>query len=94
MDVLALLVQGNSTKQICRELCLAEGTIKVHTTAILRALDAASRTQAICALTRLGVSLSALAALRSARLARASVGRVGDGSAGTVRLMTGALGAG
>ncbi len=31
IDVLALLVQGNSTKEICRALNLAEGTIKVHT---------------------------------------------------------------
>jgi DNA-binding NarL/FixJ family response regulator len=64
LDVLALLVQGNSTKQMCRALNLAEGTIKVHTAAILRALNAASRTQAICALTRLGISLSSLMSRR------------------------------
>jgi DNA-binding NarL/FixJ family response regulator len=69
IDVLALLVQGNSTKEICRALNLAEGTIKVHTTAILRALNAASRTQAICALTRLGISLSSLVSMRPARAA-------------------------
>lgn len=67
LDVLALLVQGNSTKEICRALNLAEGTIKVHTGAILRALNAASRTQAICALTRLGVSLTSLMSLQPAR---------------------------
>ncbi len=60
-------MQGNSTKEICRALNLAEGTIKVHTTAILRALNAASRTQAICALTRLGISLSSLVSMRPAR---------------------------
>lgn len=49
-DVLKLMVQGQSNKQICRALGLAETTVKIHVTAILRALNVASRTQAIVAI--------------------------------------------
>jgi len=93
LDVLALLVQGNSTKQICRALNLAEGTIKVHTAAILRALNAASRTQAICALTRLGISLSALIALRPTRVPMQppSAARSSETPAAAMRFMSGVL---
>lgn len=48
-EVLALLVQGKSNKLICRELQLAEPTVKNHITAILKALKVSSRTQAIVA---------------------------------------------
>jgi DNA-binding NarL/FixJ family response regulator len=48
-DVLALLVQGKSNKLICRELQLAEPTVKNHITAILKALKVSSRTEAIVA---------------------------------------------
>lgn len=56
-DVLALLVQGKPNKIICRELDLAEGTVKTHITAILRALGVNNRTQALFALSRMGVQL-------------------------------------
>jgi DNA-binding NarL/FixJ family response regulator len=48
-EVLALLVQGKSNKIICRELQLAEPTVKNHITAILKALKVSSRTEAIVA---------------------------------------------
>jgi DNA-binding NarL/FixJ family response regulator len=48
-EVLALLVQGKSNKLICRELQLAEPTVKNHITAILKALKVSSRTEAIVA---------------------------------------------
>lgn len=54
-DVMRLLVQGRSNKAICRELGLAEGTVKIHVTAILRALHVGSRAEAIVALNRLGL---------------------------------------
>jgi DNA-binding NarL/FixJ family response regulator len=45
-DVLALLMQGKSNKQICRTLDLAEPTVKNHVTAILKALKVTNRTEA------------------------------------------------
>jgi DNA-binding NarL/FixJ family response regulator len=55
MDVLALMVQGKPNKLICRELDLAEGTVKCHVSAILRALEVGSRTQAALKAARLGL---------------------------------------
>jgi len=54
LDVLARLLEGKSNKQICRELDLAEATVKVHVRAILRALNANSRTEAVVAASKLG----------------------------------------
>jgi len=54
-EVLALMVQGKSNKLICRELGLAEATVKIHVTAILRALKVSSRAQAIVAINQLGL---------------------------------------
>ena len=59
-EVLALLIQGKPNKIICRELSLAEGTVKIHVTAILRALGVANRTQAVIAVSRLGLKLGGL----------------------------------
>lgn len=56
-DVLALLMQGMPNKTICRELALAEGTVKTHTAAIYRALGVTNRTQAVYAMSRLGADL-------------------------------------
>ena len=58
-EVLALLVQGKPNKLICRNLNLAEGTVKIHISAILRALNVANRTQAVVAVGKLGLKLSA-----------------------------------
>jgi DNA-binding NarL/FixJ family response regulator len=59
--VLALIIEGKPNKLICRELDLAEGTVKTHISAILRALDVANRTQAVYKLATLGVRIPALA---------------------------------
>jgi len=56
-QVLALVVQGKPNKIICRELNLAEGTVKIHVTAILKALGVTNRTQAVIAVGRLGLKL-------------------------------------
>lgn len=56
-EVLALMVQGKSNKLICRELNLAEGTIKIHVTAILKALNVDNRTQAVIEVGRLDLAL-------------------------------------
>jgi DNA-binding NarL/FixJ family response regulator len=54
-EVLALVVQGKPNKIICRELNLAEGTVKIHVTAILKALGVTNRTQAVIAVGKLGL---------------------------------------
>jgi DNA-binding NarL/FixJ family response regulator len=56
-EVLELMLQGMPNKLICRELRLAEGTVKIHVTAILKALNVANRTQAVLAASRLGLRL-------------------------------------
>ncbi|MDP4302661.1 response regulator [Leptothrix discophora] len=57
LEVLALLMQGKNNKLICRALDLAEPTVKNHVSAILRALGVGSRTEAVLAVTRLGLTL-------------------------------------
>ncbi len=57
LDVLALLVQGKPNKVICRELGLAEGTVKAHTAAIFRALRVSNRTEAGFAVNCLGIQI-------------------------------------
>jgi DNA-binding NarL/FixJ family response regulator len=63
-DVLKLLVQGKPNKLICRDLKLSEGTVKVHVSAILKALHVHSRTQAVAELARRGISVETLAVRR------------------------------
>ena len=53
-DVLALMMQGNSNKVICRTLNLAEPTVKNHVSAILKALNVTTRTEAVIAVGELG----------------------------------------
>lgn len=55
MDVLILMMQGKSNKAICRVLGLAEPTVKNHVTAILKALKASNRTEAVIAAGALGL---------------------------------------
>jgi DNA-binding NarL/FixJ family response regulator len=57
MEVLALMMQGKSNKAISRVLDLAEPTVKIHVSAILKALKAANRTEAVIAATALGVGV-------------------------------------
>jgi len=56
-DVMLLLVQGKPNKMICRDLRLSEGTVKVHVSAILKALNVHSRSQAIVELARRGIDI-------------------------------------
>lgn len=55
-EVLALLGQGKSNKEIARVLQLAEGTVKLHVTAILKALNVNNRTRAVVAASQLGLT--------------------------------------
>ncbi len=55
-QVLHCLVQGLANKEICRVLGLAEATVKIHVSAILKALRVTSRTQAVIRATQLGLT--------------------------------------
>ena len=59
LDVLALIMQGQSNKTICRILRLAEPTVKNHVSAILKALNVGSRTEAVVRVGALGWQLPA-----------------------------------
>lgn len=55
LEVLRLIVEGKSNKEIARTLHLAHATVKVHLAAIFRALEVENRTQAAIAAERLGL---------------------------------------
>jgi DNA-binding NarL/FixJ family response regulator len=58
-EVLYLILQGKPIKLISRELNVGEATIKGHVSAVLRALNVTTRTQAIVAAHRLGLVFEA-----------------------------------
>jgi DNA-binding NarL/FixJ family response regulator len=55
LDVLHCLLRGEPNKMIARELGLTEGTVKIHIAAILRALHARNRTEAVVRARSLGI---------------------------------------
>jgi len=57
MEVLALVMEGKSNKVISRALGLAEHTVKNHMTAIFKALQVTSRTEAVIAVGKLNRDL-------------------------------------
>lgn len=52
-EILDLVVQGNSNKQICRRLGIAEGTVKNHLHTLFRQLGVRNRTEAAMKLSQL-----------------------------------------
>lgn len=57
-QVLALMVRGLSNRDIAEQLELSEGTVKIHATAVFKALGVGSRTQALVAVARYGIDFS------------------------------------
>lgn len=55
IEVLELMARGLPNKSIANTLNLAEGTVKLHVAAILRALGVGNRTQAVMEASRLGL---------------------------------------
>ena len=55
-EVLELMCEGNTNKMIARVLDLTEGTVKLHVRAILQALGASNRTQAVSIAKREGLN--------------------------------------
>ena len=58
-EVLALVVAGLPNKLIARRLDIAESTVKIHVSAILRELRVTSRTLALIAVARSGMRIAA-----------------------------------
>ncbi len=58
IDVFLLLLQGMSNKQICRQINVAEATVKIHVRGILRSLTVNSRSEAIVKAAQLGLQTS------------------------------------
>jgi DNA-binding NarL/FixJ family response regulator len=58
-EVLYHILQGKPAKLICRELGLSASTVKSHTSAVLRALNVTTRTQAVVAAGKLGLKFNA-----------------------------------
>lgn len=56
IEVLQLLAQGKSNRQIADDLHLTEGTVKIHAAAIFRTLGVANRIEATLAAQRMGVA--------------------------------------
>ena len=56
-EVMRLLAQGKPNKMICRDLKLSEGTVKVHVSAILKALNVHSRSQVVAELAKRGIGM-------------------------------------
>lgn len=56
-DVLRILAEGKSNKEICRALNIALGTVKIHTRSICGKLNVSRRTEAIAAVSRMGLVL-------------------------------------
>lgn len=54
-EVLRLVAQGKSNRQIASALFISERTVKYHVSSILGKLDAANRTEAVLAATRMGL---------------------------------------
>ena len=57
LEVLELVMQGKSNKLICRQLDLAEPTVKNHLTAAYKALGVSNRIQAVIKIRELGWEL-------------------------------------
>jgi DNA-binding NarL/FixJ family response regulator len=55
LEVLALLCEGLTNKDISRKLAIGNATVKIHVSSILRALNVTSRLQAAIAARRMGL---------------------------------------
>ncbi len=55
LEVLHLIALGRTNKEIARQLVVAPGTVKAHTSHIYRKLDVANRTEAVARARQLGI---------------------------------------
>ena len=54
-QVLGLVAQGMSNKQIAYEIGVSEATVKLHINALLRSVGATNRTQAVITAQKMGI---------------------------------------
>jgi LuxR family maltose regulon positive regulatory protein len=55
LQVLHIMALGRTNKEIARQLVVAPGTVKAHTSSIYRKLDVANRTEAVARARQLGI---------------------------------------
>jgi len=55
LEILQLMAQGRTNKEIAARLVISPGTVKAHTSSIYRKLDAANRTEAVARARQLGI---------------------------------------
>jgi LuxR family maltose regulon positive regulatory protein len=55
LEVLHLIALGWTNKEVARQLVVAPGTVKAHTSSIYRKLDVANRTEAVARARQLGI---------------------------------------
>jgi DNA-binding NarL/FixJ family response regulator len=55
-EVLKLIIAGKTNKMICRELTLAEGTVKNHVAALLKVFNVTTRVQIVLVAAKIGLS--------------------------------------
>jgi ATP/maltotriose-dependent transcriptional regulator MalT len=55
LEVLQIMALGRTNQEIARQLFVAPGTIKAHTSSIYRKLDVANRTEAVARARQLGI---------------------------------------
>jgi len=71
-DILALLAEGKSNREIAQSLFLSEKTVKAHLAAIFRKLGVTNRTQAAMAAVHMGVGPSPMGGVYGSHEARES----------------------
>jgi LuxR family maltose regulon positive regulatory protein len=57
LEILQLIAQGKTNKEIARQLIISPGTVKAHTASIYRKLDVANRTEAVARARQFDISL-------------------------------------
>ena len=60
LEVFLLLAAAKSVSEIAEQLGLSEGTVKIHATAVFKALGVGSRTQALVAVARYGIDFESV----------------------------------
>ena len=77
-EVVFLLLQGKSNKEMALALGITEGTVEFHLTRIYAKLDVASRVEAIVRINQLGLSLEDFEPIKTRENMSGKVGKYGE----------------